>query len=615
MYRAKPLDAMRAKGWIDIADMPSEWSQVTVFPTGQSHVMMLGGTASDKQIATYHVVSDMFAIAGSWSGALTAPKAVCWGHNRVAVIGLDGTIDSLDSPQALSAILVKFAPASQGLRFLDYVVILLYLAFMMGVGVYFSNKEKTTKDFFLGGRKIPWWAVGISLYATGTSAISFMAIPTKAWTTSTLYGVEGLVGLLGMVGAAYLVIPIIRRLDITSTYQYLERRFNVWLRLWGSALNIAFQMGGRMSVVLLLPSMAISAVTGLPVMPVIATLGLLATIYTVMGGISAVIWTDVAQVVVLFGGAIVAFLVMIFGSTGGVAGWVATNMDYEKFRVAEFALDFTQPVIWIFLFGALIGIGGGASDQVMVQRVLSTPSVKQARKSYLTLALIVLPGTILFTFLGTALFGYFRAHPEMLNPTMSDIDVLPLFIVNGLPAGISGLVIAGLFAASMSTLDSSMNSVSTMIVEDFYKRFKRNATDRQCLKLGKWLTAFVGIFGTGAALLMASFEIKSMFDVWTQICALILGGFAGVFMLGMFTKRANGWGALIGAVSSIGITLAVKTYTSLHFMAYGSLAILSCIIIGYIASLLIPHPPIDLTGLTVYTPGQDETEVTEEIAD
>jgi len=601
-YRPQPLDATRAQGWLDMADLPVSWAAPAIFPTGQAHVMVLGGASvrpsvePDDRILIYHTITDAYATHSVWSGQLAAPQAIAWGTEDVALIGARPG----GRGASATAVHISFAHITRTLHPVDYVVILIYLGFLLGIGVYFANKEKTTGDFFLGGRKIPWWVVGISLYATGTSAISFMAIPTKTWTTSTLYGVEGLVGLLGMVASAYLVIPIVRRLNITSTYEYLERRYNRYMRMWGSALCISFQMGGRMSVVLLLPSLAISAVTGLPVMPCIAVIGILATIYTVMGGISAVIWTDVLQVIALFGGAILAFVLMVLGSEGGISGWAAVNMEYEKFRAVDASFDYTQPVIWIMLLGAIIHIGTATSDQVMVQRVLSTPDIKQARRSYMTLALIVLPGSMLFTFLGTAMFSYFRANPEMLNPTMENIHALPLFIVHGLPAGLTGLVIAALFAASMSTLDSSMNSVSTLIVTDFYRPFRPGVTDRQCLILGKWLTGLVGVSGTGAALLMATFEIKSMFDMWMQLSALVIGGFGGVFILGMFTRRANGWGALIGAVASIGITACVKEFTPLHFWAYGSIAVLSCVAVGYLFSLVLPHRDVDLSRLTVY---------------
>ncbi|MGY8822604.1 MAG: sodium:solute symporter family transporter [Candidatus Latescibacterota bacterium] len=590
-YRAQALDATVESGWLDMSDLPAPWHAATAFATGQSHVMVLGGPRDaemDERVVIYHTIIDAYTTDSAWSNSIEAPTAIIHGKEGVQLVGRNG------------AITASFRHVTKTLHGLDYAVIAVYLAIIVGIGLYFSKREKTTQDFFLGGRKIPWWAVGISLYATGTSAISFMAIPTKAWATSTLYGIEGLVGLLGMVAAAYLVIPIIRRLDITSTYEYLERRYNPWLCMWGSGLNIVFQLAGRMSVVLLLPSLALSAVTGFPVLPVIAALGALATVYTVFGGLAAVIWTDVLQVVVLLGGALLAFIIMISGSDGGAAGWWAINMDYNKIRVADLSFDYAQPVIWIVMLNAVLHIGTATSDQVMVQRVLATPDVRAARRSYLTLALIVLPGSLLFTFLGTAMFSYFRAHPEMLNPTMENIHALPMFIVNGLPAGVSGLVIAGLFAASMSSLDSSMNSVSTLLVIDFYKRFRPHATDQRCLSLGKWLTAAVGFFGTGAALLMATTEIKSMFDMWSQLVALVLGGFGGVFVLGMFTRRANGWGALLGAVSSIGITVAIKTYTDLHFMAYGSVAVLSCVAIGYVSSLFLPHREVDLRGLTVY---------------
>ena len=602
-YRPVKLDATTQQGWLDMADLPAPWLSPAAFPTGQSHVMVLGGTSplpgmgTDRRIFIYHAITDVYTTHSIWSGAAAGPQAAMWGKDDVALVGATGVV-----------VRATFAHTTQTLSGLDYAVIGLYLCGLLGVGLYFASKEKTTKDFFLGGQKIPWWAVGVSLYATGTSAISFMAIPTKAWTTSTLYGVEGLVGLVGMVASAYLVVPIVRRLNITSTYEYLEQRFNRYMRLWGSALCIAFQMGGRMSVVLLLPSLAISAVTGIPVLPCIAVMGVLATVYTVLGGISAVIWTDVIQVVALFGGAILAFVLMVLGSDGGITGWATANMEYEKFRAFDLSMDYTQPVLWIVLAGAIIHIGTATSDQVMVQRVLSTPTIRQARRSYITLAAIVLPGSMLFTFLGTAMFGYFRAHPEMLNPTMENIHALPLFIVHGLPAGLTGLVIAALFAASMSTLDSSMNSVSTLAVTDFYRRFRPAVTDRQCLTLGKWLTGLVGVVGTGFALLMATFEIKSIFDMWMQLSYLVMGGFGGVFILGMFTRRANGWGALIGAISSIGITAAVKAFTALHFWAYGWVSVLACVAVGYLFSLVLPHREVDLDGLTVYTPRQTDIE-------
>ena len=239
------------------------------------------------------------------------------------------------------------------------------------------------------------------------------------------------------------------------------------------------------------------------------------------------------------------------------------------------------------------------ADQVMVQRVLSTPDVKEARKSYILLGLIVVPGTILFHLLGSSLFSYFHSHPDILNPMMDNIQVFPLYIVEVLPIGLTGLLIAALFAACMSTLDSSMHSVSTVILTDFYRKGEDDEAKR--VRLAKWLTGIVGIFGTAIALMMATFEIKSMFDLWMEIIALIGGGFGGVFLLGMFTKSANSKGVLIGAAASIIVTIFVKSYTDIHFMLYSSVAVGTCILVGYLSSFLFATTTADLKGLTVYT--------------
>ena len=352
-------------------------------------------------------------------------------------------------------------------------------------------------------------------------------------------------------------------------------------------------------MVLLLPAFALTAVTGINVYYAIAIMGILATMYTVNGGIAAVIWTDVLQVAVLFGGALLAFVFMIMQTENGFSGFVDINMQYSKFDALHWGWDWTFPVIWVFLLNQLSTQATFPSDQVMVQRVLSTPSVKEARKSYILLGLIVVPGTILFHLLGSSLFSYFHSHPEVLNPVIDNIQVFPLYIVEVLPIGLTGLLIAALFAACMSTLDSSMHSVSTVILTDFYKGDEGDEATR--VKLAKKITAVVGILGTCIALLMATFEIKSMFDLWMQIIALIGGGFGGVFLLGMFSKTANSNGALIGAATSIIVTWLVKNFTDVHFMLLSTVAVATCIIVGYLASFFFSKPTADLKGLTVYT--------------
>lgn len=595
-YRAVPFDGTRDRGWVQVAASPVDLHGAIVLATGQSHISVLAAREADRDRAdvfAYHTITDTWVRKGTWDGAEQASFAP-W-QKGVAIIGRSG--DMVQS--------ARVTDSPESLHWLDYGSIGLYLVVMLWIGAHFARGETTSADFFLGGRRIPWWAAGISLYATGTSAISFMAIPTKTYVTNQVYGLGSLWSPVFWLPAAFIIIPLIRRLNLTSTYEYLERRFSLSVRLLGSVLCVAFQVGGRMSVILLLPAMALSAVTGLDVMISVALMGVLATIYTVMGGIEAVIWTDVLQCAVLIGGGLLALGIMVFGLDGDWSSFVASNQEYGKLDSFLWGWDLTVPVFWIFALSSLMQLSTFPNDQVMVQRVLATPDPVSARNSAIVLALIVVPGTILFHLLGSALFAHFRAHPENLSPTMDNIHTLPLFIVQSMPPGITGLVIAGLFAASMSSLDSSMSSTATVLVTDFYRRFKPHVTDQACLRAARWLTAAIGILGTVVALLMATLEIKSLYDTWMQLVALLGGGFAGVYALGMLTRRANDTGALVGAVASVIVTVLIKVYTPLHFMLYGVVSVMTCIVVGYLASLVLPGRKGDLRGLTVYTQVSD----------
>ena len=610
-YRPVPFDGTRQQGWFEVTGAPRALATATSFPSGQSHVLVAdndahashrgpGGGESGKEaggeLFAYHTITDTWVSLGTWTDEAGAPRSTPWQGGVALVGGVDANGEPLARVRTVSV-----STQTETLHELDYLAIGVYLAVLIWIGVHFSRQEGGIEDFFLGGRRIPWWAAGISLYATGTSAISFMAIPTKTYVTNQVYGLGSLWSPVFWIPAAFVIIPLIRSLNLTSTYEYLEQRFSVGVRLLGSALCIVFQIGGRMSVIMLLPAMALSAVTGIDVLYSVAIMGLLSTVYTVLGGIHAVIWTDVLQCVVLLGGGLAALAIMIFGMDGGAAAFVASNLEYGKFNSFEWGWDWTVPVFWIFALSSLTQLTTFPNDQVMVQRVLATPSPQAARNAAILLAVIVVPGTILFHLLGSALFAHFRANPQDLNPTMENIHTLPLFIVQGLPVGITGLIIAGLFAASMSSLDSSMNSVATVIVTDFYRRFRAEVSDRACLVLARWLTGLVGVVGTAVALIMATFEIKSLYDMFVQLVALLGGGFAGVYALGMLTRRAHATGAFIGAAASVIVTVLVKTHTPIHFMLYGVVSVLTCVVVGYVASIVLSGKTVDLDGLTVYT--------------
>ncbi len=585
-----------AEGWQDRTSPPSAGSRVVAaIPLGQAHIGFLTevGAGSELTVFSYSTITDTWADIGHWDADTRELTAASTGAAILVARDLEGSATT-----SLSR--AEVVVGKGHFYWLDYTIVGIYLLAMVLIGLYFSRREEGLDDFFVGGRKMPWWAVGFSLYATGTSAVSFMAIPAKSYATDWLYWAQNVVGFLAIIPVAMVVVPLIRRLNITSTYEYLEMRFHPAVRLMGSILNVTYQLGARMSVVLFLPALALSAVTGVDVVPSILIMGLIATVYTVLGGIKAVIWTDVIQVIVLFGGALLCLGIIVFSIDGGLPAIVDIVTADNKTRVFDWSFDLTIPSVWLFLILASMDTITWPRDQVMVQRVLSTKNDKEAGFSVWTLAAIVAPGSIMFFSLGTALYAFYKVNPAQLSPLLDLDATFPFFIASQLPTGITGLIIAALFAASMSTLDSSMNSVATIFVVDFYKRFKKNANDDTSLILAKWLTVATGIFGTAFALILSRYSMPSLFDTFIMLTGLLGGGFGGVYALGMFSRRANWQGALVGIVASIFAVLAVRAYTNIHVLLYVGVAILTCIVVGYLVSLFFPPQTDRLRGLTVF---------------
>ncbi|NQT52549.1 sodium/solute symporter, partial [bacterium] len=397
-------------------------------------------------------------------------------------------------------------------------------------------------------------------------------------------------------------------LNVTTAYEYLEKRFNVVVRLWGSVTFILFQIG-RMGIVLLLPAIALTAATGVDICLSIAIMGVLCTIYTVLGGIEAVIWTDVLQVFVLLGGAIISLFVIAGQVDGGFAGIIDIARQGGKFHMFNWTWDYTIMAVWVVVVGNLFGnLVPYTTDQAVVQRYLTTKDEKQAARSIWTNAILVIPGSIVFFSIGTALYVFFKSHPQALEPGLQHDAIFPLFIVQQLPVGIAGLVIAGVFAASMSSLDSSLNSVATALVTDFYRRFKPNADDHTCLRLARGLTVVLGVAATASALYMGSYggQIRSLWFLFAKILGLLGGALAGIFALAIFSRRANGVGAIVGAAAGIAVTIHVWQHNLMHFYLWAGVGVGVTCVVGYLVSLMVPISK-DVTGLTIYTlPAKEE---------
>jgi len=550
-----------------------------------------------KDILAYHTITDTWAKAGELpTTSHVTTVAVKWGD---AFVIPSGEIrPGVRTPKVWRAEPVK--PGRFGA--LNYAVLGAYMLALVAMGVYFSRREKTTDDFFKAGGRIPWWAAGLSIYGTQLSAITFMAIPAKTFATDWRLFLGNMAIIMVAPFIIFLFLPFYRRLNVTTAYEYLERRFNLVARLLGSVMFMLLQFG-RIGIVLFLPSIALAVATGMNVSFCIVVMGALCIVYTVLGGIEAVVWTDVLQVVVLLGGAILCLIVIPFHVPGG---WNAMNDIADaagKLRLLDFRLDLTTMTFFVVVVGCFgANIISYGSDQTVIQRYLTTKDERSAARGIWTNALMCIPGSLIFFGMGTALFAFYKSNPQALNPTLSKGDaIFPWYIVTQLPPGVAGLLIAGVFAAAMSSLDSSMNSVATAFTTDFYRRFKPEASDHSCLTLARVVTVVVGVLGTAFALMMAQWGIKSLWDQFATFLGLFGGGLGGLFLLAIFTRRTHGLGAIVGLVASGAVQYLVKTRLSLDPRFLAVTGIVSCVVIGYVASLLIPARRKPLDGLTLYT--------------
>ncbi|MCB0731581.1 MAG: sodium/solute symporter [Ignavibacteriae bacterium] len=535
-----------------------------------------------KDILAYHTITDTWIKAGEIK--TDAPVTTRVVKNNNSFIIPSGEIKpGIRTPLVLKA---EFEYKRE-FGLLNYMILSVYLSGLVFMGFYFSKREKTTNDFFKAGGRIPWWAAALSIFGTLLSAITFMAIPAKVYATNWSYFVLNASMLIVAPFIAHFILPFYRRLNLTTAYEFLEMRFNLIVRLLGSLVFILFQLG-RIGIVLFLPSIALSLVSGINIYVCISVLGILSIFYTVLGGIEAVIWTDVIQVIVLIGGALISLVILIIN--GGIENFSKIAKLENKLMMFDFNFSLSHPTFWVILIGGIfINFINYGTDQTVIQRYLTTKDEKSASKSIWINAILPLFSTVLFFAIGTALYVFYKTHPGELNIAITNTDaIFPWYIITQLPAGISGILIAAVFSASMSSLDSSMNSVATAFTTDFYKRFKKNATDHQSLIIARIVTLVIGIFGTTFALLMVSWEIKSLWDQFNLIVGLFVGGLGGIFLLGMFTKKANGIGAIIGLVFSAILQYLLSNYTDLNLLLYAASGFCSAVIIGYLFSLIFP---------------------------
>lgn len=576
----------------------------TAISQGANHIMLLGGSDAmlpaseshpgfDRNIRLFHTITQTLVIKDEcpYQIALTTNLV---SHNGSIYLTSGEIYPGIRTPNILS---FRISSYDKGFGLINYLVIALYFLLLVCIGYYFSKRQKSTEDYFKGGGRIPWWVVGLSIFGTALSAITFMAIPAKAYASDWSYIFINAGILMVAPIIIYLFIPFFRKLDCTTAYEYLEARFNYVIRVFSSVSFILFQIG-RMGVVLYLPAIALNVVTGMDIILCISLMGILGLAYTMMGGIEAVVWTEALQVVVLMGGAILCIFYMVYNTDGGFAGIISVASAENKFSLGSIAFDFKQPALWTVLIGSFFtNLTTYGTDQTMVQRYMTTETETKARKSVLTNAFLTIPASFIFFFVGTALYVFYKQHPAELSMTINDGDaIFPWYIFSQLPQGVTGLLISGIFAAAMSTLSSSMNSAATAYIVDIHSRYHKVCG----LATAKRATAILGCLGIGFAYIMATWEIHSLWDEFNKILGLILGSMGGLFLLGILTIRANSWGAMCGVVVSIIVQIYFINTQSVHLLLYTATGIISCFVIGYICSFLFTNDKNDITHLTIY---------------
>lgn len=473
---------------------------------------------------------------------------------------------------------------------LNYLVLFIYFGGMLFLGFFFMKRNENTEDFFKASGRIPWWAAGISIFATSLSAITFLSIPAKTYASDWRMLVFNISIILIVPIVIKYFMPFFRRFNFGTAYQYLEVRFSRVVRWLASTLFLFF-MVSRIAVVLFLPSLALNAVTGFNIYYSIILMGIVTIIYSTSGGMEAVVWGDVVQGFILVFGAIAAFLFMVIGLEGGFSEFWGTSIEYHKFRTFDFRFDFSQPVFWVVLIGGVANsLITYTSDQSIVQRYMSTKDEKATANSIWLNGILSVPVTLLFFIIGTGLFVFYSHNPENMSITNANIDsVFPQFIVSEMPSGLAGLLIAAIFAAAMSTLSSNINSSAAVITSDFFQTINPKGSHKFNLNVARWSGIVCGLLGMGMALILATWNIASLWDQFNTFLGLLTSGLGALFILGIFFPRVGSKAAIVGVIGGLIMLLFIKNNTSLSFLLYGFLGMVASILVSWLTSFLLPN--------------------------
>jgi len=484
---------------------------------------------------------------------------------------------------------------------IDLFVIALYLLGMIGIGVYFSRKKQNTDQFTKASGHIPGWALGISLYATFLSSNTFLGVPGKAFGSDW----NAFVFSLSMPFAAWIAaryfVPFYRKSGEVSAYTHLEHRFGPWARTYAMVCFVLTQLA-RMGSIFFGIALTLQALTGIDMSTIMIVSGACIISYTMLGGIEAVIWTEVVQGIIKTIGALAVLAIIIYGMDGGLADIFTIGAADNKFSLGSYDLtDFSTSTFWvIFLYGFFINLNNFGIDQNYVQRYHTAKTAKEASRSIWLCVYWYVPVSLVFFFIGTALYSYFQQHPELIEVVRNQVaaergvdastlqpadygdKVLPYFMVTEVPTGLLGLIIAALLSAAMSTISSGMNASATVFLKDIYQRYiDKNVTPKKEMIVLYTATGAIGVFAIGTGILMIG--VKSILDIWWQLAGIFAGGMLGLFLLGIISRSTGNTAAKVATIIGI-IVILWMTFSYLipdeHAAFRNSLHVNMVIVIG-----------------------------------
>ena len=471
-----------------------------------------------------------------------------------------------------------------GFTTIDFIILVAYLAAVLFAGLHFSKKDMQGKEFFKGDGTIPWWVTSVSIFATLLSPISFLSLAGNSYGGTWILWFAQLGMLIAIPLTIKFFLPIYSKLNIDTAYHYLELRFDSkGLRVLGALMFIVYQIG-RMSIIMYLPSMVLASLTGINVNILIIVMGVIAIIYSYTGGLKSVLWTDFIQGSVLLVGVTFA-LIYLLNSIDGGAGAVFETLKNGKFLGADEVI-FDPNILKTSVFLMIVGAGFNTcssyiSSQDIVQRFTTTTDTKQLNKMMLTNGALSIFIATVFYLIGTGLYVFYGQNPLLAQTAQQD-QIFASYIAYQLPVGVTGILLAAIYAASQSTLSTGLNSVATSWTLDIQARLsKKEMSFEQQTKIAQYISLGVGIVAIAVSMILANGEIKSAYEWFNGFMGLVLGVLAGTFVLGVFTKVANATGAYVAfAVSAIVMIFIKYNMPDVSIWSYSIISIGLSVVVG-----------------------------------